>query len=115
MVELLLEQNRSFLGNTFTDQQYEQQRQYYIERVISAWNNGNIDELFTWIDNHAMMTFVVDNRNGLRKRGMFGEALCHAYTMNKNIYADKHILNHLFSLSDKEKLKAVGDPMPTRD
>ena len=60
------------------------------------------------------LAIVVDNGNLLMKRGIYEAALVHGYTGCKWSHRlwDMDVIQSLFDLGDREKLRAVGAPLP---
>src|SRR5262249_42963718 len=57
---------------------------------------------------------VEDNARALKERGLYEEALLHAWTDTRTNHSHLAALRirSLFDLADKAKLRALGDPLP---
>ncbi len=61
-----------------------------------------------WLD------IVAQNATALRERGLYEEALLHAWSSTRMNHAHQslYLIRWLFSLADPTKLRALGDPLP---
>jgi len=75
---------------------------------------GDVRALFSFIDNHKKMAFVVDNHAQLKKMEIFEKALLEAYvsTNGNNFNISSEVINLLFATADKQKLFYIGNPLP---
>jgi len=82
-----------------------------------AFRAGDAGGMVCLMDNTVGLAFVFDNVWALLERGIFEEALVHAYTLTRVNFSrwSTSALRFLFDRADRAKLRAAGDPMPAGD
>lgn len=84
------------------------------QRVRESFVKGEAIGILCCFDNTRGLDFVWQNAEPLRDRGIFEEALLHAFTAcrTNNRQWSLASLDLLFGLADREKLLRAGDPPP---
>ena len=84
------------------------------EAALEDLEQGDVLRFLGKADNTVGLCIVAANGSALKERGLYEQALLHAWAATRTNYAKwpaSH-LRALFDWADKAKLRALGDPLP---
>ncbi len=80
----------------------------------AAFDAGSASDFLGCTENHKGLWLVFHNQIPLRKKGIYEEALLQAFTSTRtnHVGMQASVLEQLFELAHKDRLRAAGDVLP---
>ncbi len=84
------------------------------DRAIEAFEQGDAVGFLVKASNTDSLDLVAHNRCAMLARGIYEEMLVQAFTATRTNNAGwpRGVLEFLFKLADRDKLRAAGEPLP---
>jgi hypothetical protein len=87
---------------------------FFNSDIIEAFEQRDVDGVFTFVPNHLCLWFLVINQKAFQSKGIFEKALLHSYaaTNANNHQVAIGDLQSMFRRCDRDKLLGAGDQLP---
>ena len=82
--------------------------------AVAALDAGSVSGFLAKVDNECALSLVARNIAALRARGLYEHALFEAWASTRTNHRNWSLgaLRNLFSIADRNRLRAAGDPLP---
>ena len=81
--------------------------------ALEAWARGDMSGVLGRMSSDRYWDFMADNLAQLTARGFLEQAFIHAFSgVRENLGQAYSVVEAVVSLVDREKLRALGDPLP---
>jgi hypothetical protein len=83
-------------------------------QTVEAFEQGDAICFVMGVENHNSLGLVFDNCGALLARGIYEKCLVEAFIGTRTNHHNWHrgVLEWMFSIADRDKLRAAGDPLP---
>jgi hypothetical protein len=83
-------------------------------QAVAAFEKGDLDGFLAMTDNDFWLALVFHNHEALAERRLYERALVHAFigTRTNNYAWPRDVLDWMFAIADRERLRAAGDALP---
>lgn len=87
------------------------------QQALAALEHGDVADFLYKAEkgNTEWLTIVLHNLWAFQARGVYEEALLHAWSGTRTTHArwDPWMLRFMFEVADRDRLRALGDPLPS--